>query len=336
MSQRCRVNFITLQRVERIYTPAKKALTAAGHEVADYPTLEALAADREAMAAMEVLFAMGEVKIDDAFMRAAPKLRAVVTPFIGTEGFDQKAATELGVAIANGQTVENYSSMAEATILMVLAALYDLDGAQRLMRENLPRPAQRPVTMLMRKTVGIIGFGKIGQSVAERLSTWNVRLTTYVRTPRPLPAYISAVPFNQLLAESDVVVVLTELGPETHHLLNAERLALMKPNVVFVNTARGSIVDEKALVELARQRPEMRLALDVFEVEPPTLDNPLREIPNAILTPHILGHTIDSAVATPVLLTQNIMAAVEGKAPPCLRNPAVLTDAKGRWAKASA
>lgn len=333
MTQRCRVNFVLPLRMRSLCEPARQALVAAGHSIADYDALDALTADRPAMAGMDVLVAMGYLTIDGAIMKAAPRLRAIVTPFIGTEGFDHRSAAELGIVIANGQTVENYTSMAEATILLVLAALYDLPGAQRLLRENLRRPDQRSASMLMRKTVGIVGFGKIAQSVAERLSTWGVKLTTYVRTPRPLPSYISAVPFEQLLAESDVVIVLTDLRPESLHLLDGPKLALVKPDVVFVNTARGAIVDEPALVELARQRPAMRIALDVFETEPLPKESPLRDIPNAVLTPHILGHTVDSAAAGPLLLRENIMAVVEGRAPPCLRNPEAMTNPDGRWSR---
>ena len=201
------------------------------------------------------------------------------------EGFDVSAATENGILVANGQIAENTVSMAEAAVLFTLASLYDLHGTERYLRENLPRPSQVRARMLMGKTVGLIGFGKIGQAIAERLSVWGVRLVASVRTPRSMPAYVTSQSLDEVLATSDVVIMAASLTPESQGMLDLDALRRMKPDVVFVNITRGGIIPDDTLATLAAERPAMRLALDVFDPEPLKEDSPLRDLPNAILTP---------------------------------------------------
>lgn len=316
--------------VESLYRHALDVLANAGHATRWFKTPTAFHQDAR-LDELDVLVGVGPVGVGAEVMDKAPKLRAVISPVTGTEGFDEAAASARTILVVNGQITENYVSMAEATVTLILAALYDLNGSQRQLAENTARPPRPRARMLSGKTVGLIGFGRIAQSVAERLSTWNCRLLTTVRTPRALPAFVSAVPLEQLLAESDIVVVLTALTAETRHLLNAERLAAMKPNVVFVNVARGNIVDEAALVALARERPQMRLALDVFEVEPLPPESPLRSIPNAILTPHALGHTQETIDRLPAVLVENVERVMAGKVPDYVRNPDIVAGWLKRW-----
>jgi D-3-phosphoglycerate dehydrogenase len=178
--------------------------------------------------------------------------------------------------------------------------------------------------MLSGKTVGLIGFGQIAQSVAARLPPWQCKMIATVRKPRPLPDYVRAVPLDELLAESDVVVVLTGLNDETRGLLDAAKLARMKPDVTFVNVARGGIVDQNALARLASERPDMRIALDVFDPDPLEPDSPLRRLPNAILTPHMVGHTRETHERLPVVLLESIEKVIAGEAPDYVRNPQII------------
>src|SRR5947209_4832236 len=118
--------------------------------------------------------------------------------------------------------------------------------------------------MLNGRTVGIIGFGHIARAIARRLESWEVRLQTYVPRVRvPLPNGVARVELDELLETSHVVCVLASLNAKTRGMLNLQRLRLMKPDAVFVNTARGAIIDESALVQIARERPAFRIALDV-------------------------------------------------------------------------
>ncbi|MET0546020.1 MAG: NAD(P)-dependent oxidoreductase, partial [Caulobacterales bacterium] len=313
-----------------LMTPLANALAAQGHHIGRFKTTADFRAQPDALRKSDVIVTLDV--IDRAILRQAPNLRALVSPATGTEHLDEAAATELGVLVVNGQIPENSFSMSEAAALFILAALYDLNGAQDL----LCRPAgdtRRPhrPRMLMGKTVGLIGFGQIAQGLALRLSTWGVSMLAAVRTPRPLPDYVRAAPLETLLVESDVVVVLTPFTDETRGMLSPERLALMKEDAVFVNVARGGIADDDALAALAKARPNMRVALDVFSPEPLRINSPLRDLPNAILTPHAIGNTAELFSRLPVAMLENIQRLLKGELPDCIRNPAIIDSWLRRW-----
>lgn len=134
----------------------------------------------------------------------------------------------------------NFHSMAEATIMLVLAGLYDLNGSQDQLKSNWLRKGGMRATMLMGKTVGLIGLGQIARAVAERLRNWNVNIQAYAPQPiSPIPDFVTLCDLEYLLRTSDVVCVLASLNSASHRLLNAENLRLIKPEAVLVNTARG-------------------------------------------------------------------------------------------------
>lgn len=282
----------------------------------------------------DVLVAASSVRVTRELLASAPRLRAVVCPMIGVEGFDLPAASELGILVANGQVPENWQSMAEATVMLILTLLYDLRGSERCMRENLPHPLAPSARMLRGKTVGLIGFGRIAQGVARRLASWEVALRVYnPYQVEPLPEGVQPAGLEDLLRQSDVVCVLAALTDETRGMLDAAHLRLMKPDVVLVNTARGGIIDEAALVGLARERPEMRIALDTFAVEPLPSSSPLRALPNAVLTPHMVGHTRESMAALPRAALENVLSALRGEAPASTLNRQIVPAWERRWSE---
>ncbi|WP_336814936.1 NAD(P)-dependent oxidoreductase, partial [Bosea sp. MMO-172] len=303
---------------------AQDELQRRGHRVARFATRKDLIAAEGALESLEILAASSSFSADRELFVRMPRLRALVSPVTGVEGFDVSAATAHGILVANGQIAENSVSMAEATVLLILASLYDLHGTERCLRENLPRPPQVHARMLMGKKVGLIGFGKIGQAVAERLSVWGVRLAAYVRTTRPMPAYVAAQGLEEVLATSDVVIVAAALNPESRGMLDLDALRRMKPDVVFVNITRGGIVRDDSLAALAAERPAMRLALDVFDPEPLNENSPLRDLPNAILTPHMVGHTKESQARLPEAFCENLLAVAERRVPDYVVNPSVI------------
>lgn len=256
--------------------------------------------DDEALVAADIVVTPGKYSFTRVAMARTPRLRAVISPISGTENVDKAAATALGILVANGRMPENYESMAESTIMLILAALYDLHGVQRSLHEGTEPAAGR---MLRGRTVGLIGYGAIGHAVASRLAGWSVRIL--VATPRPpgdLPNHVRPATLAQVLRECDVVSLHYALNDETRGMLTPDLLARMKPDVVFINTARGGLYDEDALAALAHARPAMRLVLDTFAVEPLPVDSPLRAVSNAILTPHAIGHTREVLDAIPVVL----------------------------------
>jgi phosphoglycerate dehydrogenase-like enzyme len=288
-----------------------------------------LVGDRE-LAEAEVLLTPGASRCDRMLFAAAPRLRAIVSPVIGVEGIDLDAAAANGVVVCNSPIPENFEGVAEGTILLILAALYDLPGKMRLLSESRPAPAEFEARMLWRKTVGLVGYGRIAEGVARRLAGWDLRLLAHTRSERALPPHVESATLDDLLRESDVVVLLTGLNPETHHLIDEAMLAQMKPDVLIVNTARGAVADETALVRFARANPAARLALDVFETEPLPADSPLRDLPNAILTPHAIAGTREALVAIRHAAIENVAAVIAG-APRNVCNPQVLNAWRARW-----
>jgi phosphoglycerate dehydrogenase-like enzyme len=311
-------------------------LGALGHGVAYYDDSVAFQRAGASLAETDIVIAAPGFTCTKALMASAPRLRGVISPITGIDNIDADAASKLGIIVANGHIPENTESMAEATILLMLAALYDLHGTEAVLRHNLVRPARERARMLQRKTVGIIGFGQIAQAVVARLASWNVTIQAHARRPRADTDTVRFVGLEDLLATSDIVCVLTNLNTGSRGLLTAERLRLLKHGAVLVNTARGAIIDEDALIAVARERPDLRLALDTFTIEPLPATSPLRDIPNAILTPHMLGHTQESSDALPDAAVENTQRILSGELPLYLCNPDVVAKWQARWRSAPA
>jgi phosphoglycerate dehydrogenase-like enzyme len=318
-----------------IFDPIVDGLRQRAHKVVYYTDYGQFERDSETVLRLaQVLVAVSSFPCTRELMMRAPRLRALISPFIGTEGFDEAAATALGIVVANGQVPENFLSMAESTILLILASLYSLHWWEQELRDNRPHPARVPGRMLNGRTLGMIGFGHIARAIAQRLEAWEIRLQTY--TPRiraPLPTGIASVELDELLRTSDIVCVLASLNPGTQGMLGLDRLRLLKPEAVLINTARGGIIEEKALVQIARERPGLRIALDTFAQEPLPMDSPLRTLPNAILTPHAIGHTQESLDALTPAAIENVSRVLRGELPLYVRNPEVIPEWIRRWSR---
>ncbi len=323
--------------VDDLLVPVEQEMRRRGAKVIRFADADEVRANPAPMASMDVLFAVGMYPCTRELMAAAAQLRAVISPFTGTEGFDERAATELGIVVGNGQTSDNYNSMAEAAIMLILMSLYDVQRTQKVLRENLPRPheAELNARTLRGKTVGLIGFGKINQSIAAKLENWGVKIQAAVRRqPASVPSNVTIVTLDNLLATSDIVVLAVDLNASTRGMLNAERLEKIKPGAMFVNVCRGSIVDEAALVRLVKSGRIAALALDAFDTYPLPPDSPLRDLPRTILTPMIVGHTQETTAGLPVAAIESITRVLAGKPPLYVRNPEVLPAWQKRWSKA--
>ena len=312
-------------------------LRSSGHEVV-YFTDPARAAESREMPAADILIAASNLKCDRALMMASPKLRAVLYGAIGTDGIDLAAASELGIVVGHGPTAQNYRSMAEATVLLMLALLYDLRGSEEILRRNQPRPLELRGRMLAGRTIGLIGFGRIARTVAENLSSWGAKLQTYTRSPEraAIPREVRSVGLDELLATSDIVSIHATRNPQSEKLIGERELALMKPTALLVNTARGGIVDERALVQALQERRIAGAALDTFEAEPLSPHSALRRLDNVILTPHLLGHTRDLMESLEATLLESVGNVLAGAPPRYVRNPEVLARWGARWGKAAA
>lgn len=229
-----------------------------------------------------------------ADLELATRCRLVHKMGAGVNTIDVDAATRAGIAVAN-MPGANAPSVTEGTLLLMLAALRRLPVLDRATRAGRGWPSDPSLGETVRDiggcTVGLVGYGNIAKQVETVLKTLGARvLHTSTRDDghpdwRPLPA---------LLAASDIVSLHLPLTPATRHLLDRDALALMRPDAVLVNTARGPIVDEQALAEALRGGRLAAAGLDVFATEPVEPDNPLLALDNVVLTPHVTWYTVDT------------------------------------------
>lgn len=317
----------------QIMSAAEQAMIERGHMVARYRTPADMMADRAALAAADAMLISSNFQYPREILAAPSRLRATIFCASGTGTIDIDAATELGIAVGHGATPETYESLAEATILMILAVLYDLRQSEAILRENRARPPRAYGRMLKGKILGLVGFGKIARAVAERLQGWGVTIVAYMpRAPmKPLPAGVERVTLDDLMRRSDVVSIHASLTPQSRGLIDDRLLRAMKPGAYLINTARGGIVDEDALYRAAMEKRLAGVGLDVFAIEPLPADSKLRLIPGAVLTPHIFGHTVEGNASLDRTAIENLDRVFRGEPPLYIRNPDVLPRWQARW-----
>jgi phosphoglycerate dehydrogenase-like enzyme len=215
----------------------------------------------------------------------------------------------------------NAISVAEHTIMLMLAAYRRLPDMIALTRSGRWRMVmgESRYYELAGKTVGIVGMGKIGQEVVKRLKGWSTTIIYYDVFRRSAEQEaelgITYCDLDELFARSDVVTLHAPSTPETRHVVNAARLALMKPTAVLVNCARGDLVDEAALLDALNEKRILMAALDTLVQEPPPSDHPLTRHPNTIVTPHTAGPTWDSWPRRWANAYQNVARVGRGEAP---------------------
>ena len=265
---------------------------------------------------------------DRSVFEAAPDLRVVARVGVGTDSIDLDAATEAGVVVTTtpGANCETAADHALALILAAVRRIVEHDASVR--RGEWARGGELTPWSLHRATVGIVGYGEIGRAVARRLDAFGVDLL--VSDPALSAADgLRLVPLPELLARADVVSLHVPLGPGTRNLLSTEMLARLRPEAILVNTSRGAIVDEAALVDALASRRLRAAALDVFADEP-TVPPQLRALPNVVLTPHIGGLSVQSIAAMTEQATESVLAVLDGRPDPAtVANPAVLDPVAG-------
>ncbi|HXV43297.1 MAG TPA: D-glycerate dehydrogenase [Anaerolineae bacterium] len=282
----------------------------------------------EKVAGIDGLYCLLTEKIDDELLDAAgPQLKVVSQMAVGVDNIDVAACTRRGIPVGNTPGV-----LTEATADLTLALL--LGTARQLVRAAEAVKAGRWRTWeplgytgpdVYGSTVGIIGLGRIGLAVARRLQGFNVRLLYHNRRPNPAAAEVGAtwVELDTLLAESDFVSLHFPATPETRHFINAERLRQMKPTATLINTARGDVVDQNALIEAVREGVIAYAGLDVTTPEPLPAGNPLLSLPNATVLPHIGSASFSAREKMATMAAENLLAGLrEGRLPHCV-NPAV-------------
>ncbi|MHB8620488.1 MAG: NAD(P)-dependent oxidoreductase [Chloroflexota bacterium] len=298
-----------------------EAPVAGWHEFARGPRLAELLARADAVISMP-----GQPLPAEA-LRLARRARLVTSGVIGVDHIDVAAATELGLLVANCPTTENIVGVAEATIMLTVATLLQLERKQRSLRAGQWRP---PLAshLLWKKTVGLVGYGRIARAVETRLRGWDVKVQASD------PYVPGTLALDDLLRTSDVVSLHVVLTDETRNMIGRRELALMKPSAVIVNASRGGAIDETALAQAIDAGRIAGAAIDVFEQEPPSMDNPLlRCDPNrVILTPHSIGHNLETGPSGTRMAFENVERALRGSLPESVINPAVIPSWRERLA----
>lgn len=266
-------------------------------------------------------------------MDRTPKLRMFGTGGIGVHTIDSDAATERGILVVNSPSEEWALGVAESTILLMLAMNKRLRRIENtLINDQTDALAWQP-ELMSAQTIGIVGFGRIGRYVADRLRTWGCRILMYdpyvSEVPGEFQGVVEQTDFDTLLAESDQVSLHVVLTEETYHLMNADTLAKMKPSAVLINTARGANVDAEAFADAVERDVIWGGALDTFEDEPLALDSRLRGLDRerVILTPHRIGVSRQGWAGNQRLLVQSVFDAMAGKVP----GPVTNRDAIPKW-----
>ncbi len=304
----------------RVPNSALELLRADGEvEVADVEGALPRAELLRLIAGADAVLTLLHDRVDDEFFEAAgPGLRCVANVAVGYDNVDLEAAARRGVAVANTPGVLD-DATADLTMALILGAARRLGEAERLVRSG-EAWAWGMEFMLGRdlrgKRLGIVGLGAIGRRVAERARAFGMRIAYSGRHDAD-PAAVAALEaerldLDRLLASADVLSLHCPLSAETHHLIAAPQLALMKPEAILVNAARGQIVDEAALAEALRERRIAAAALDVYEQEP-RLHPGLLELENVTLIPHLGSATVETRRAMAELAARNAIAAVRGK-----------------------
>jgi D-3-phosphoglycerate dehydrogenase len=278
-----------------------------------------------------IMISTGDGNITRRVMEAAKELKVISKRAIGVGDIDVGAATSLGILITNTPLELHYLSVAEFTVSMILGLANNLKLADYRARRAMWRSVSN--TLLHRKTVGIVGLGRIGYRVAELLHPFELRLLSYdpyVPPERAKTVGVELTDLEILLKESDFVTLHAVETKETRGLISEARLRMMKPTAYLVNTARGILIDETALAKALKENWISGAALDVFQGEIPKPNNPLFDesiYDKTLFSPHAAALNPEVVWQLPLLQLENCLTALQGEVPKYAVNPEVVP----RW-----
>jgi len=269
-------------------------------------------------------------RIDREIMDAGPGLKVISTFSVGFEHIDVAAATKRGIYIGYTPGILTEAT-ADLAFSLLLGTARRITEAERFLRGRRWKTAFSPNLLLGTSVwggaLGIIGLGRIGKAVARRAKGFNMKVLYTKRSPLPRDEEanlgVEYRPLEELLEQSDFVSLHTPLTDETRHLMNEARLRLMKPTAILINTARGPVMDEAALIRALQEKRIGGAGLDVFEKEPVDATNPLFQLDNVVLLPHLGSATIQARSKMAEVAALNLLAVLHGEVPPCWLNPEV-------------
>jgi glyoxylate reductase len=249
-------------------------------------------------------------RVDAELLDACPDLKAIANMAVGTDNIDTDAAAERGIPVGNTPDVLT-DATADLAIALLLALARRIVAGAAVVRAGEWRPWQPAADLgadLAGATLGIVGWGRIGQAVARRAEGFGLAIVHSSRS--------SGIPLDELLERADFVSLHTPLTPATRHLIDAAALRRMKPTALLVNTARGGVVDQDALRAALHAGTIAGAALDVTEPEPLPADHPLLDAPNLLVVPHVGSATVRTRARMAELAVENLLAALAGRPMP--------------------
>lgn len=296
--------------------------------IASAPTGEAILAEGRDADALVV-----RAPIPPAFFERAPRLRLAVRHGVGLDMIPVEPATEAGVLVANVPGA-NAATVAEHVFFAGVALLRRYPQVSRDLREKgwaAARAHSDRGHELFGRTLGVVGFGAVGQAVARLGKAFGMELSAFVRRPETLPEGVGFRPLDRLFREADMLVLCVPLTPETRGMVSRALIAAMKPDAVLVNVARGPVVDEAALLEALQESRILGAALDVFSEQPLPPGHPFLSLANVILTPHMAGITEESMARMGIGAAEEVLRVLRGELPKELRNPEAVARYRARF-----
>ena len=294
---------------------AESTVAALGDEIevrwVDGPDREKLLA---AVPEADALLVRSATTVDAEVLAAAPKLKIVARAGVGLDNVDVESATERGVLVVNAPT-SNIHSAAEHALALLLAAARQIPAADASLREHTWKRSSFSGAEIFGKTVGVVGLGRIGQLVAQRLAAFETHIVAYdpyVSPARAAQLGIELLPLDELLARADFISVHLPKTPETAGLIDKDALAKTKPGVVIVNAARGGLIDEAALADAVTSGHVRAAGIDVFSTEPCT-DSPLFDLPQVVVTPHLGASTEEAQDRAGTDVAASVKLALAGE-----------------------
>ncbi len=277
------------------------------------------AADKEKLLAefgpsVRALGATPGTKVDAAMMQKLPQLEIIGSFGVGYDSVDAKWAGEHGIVVTNTPDVLN-EEVADTAIGLLLATIRQFPQADRYLREGkwLQKPFPLTVT-LQDRTVGVVGMGRIGKAIAKRLEAFNTPVVYHARNKADGVAYKHYPDLKAMARDVDVLIVITPGGAATKHLINKDVLEALGSNGIVINVARGSVIDEQALIEALRNKTILSAGLDVFEEEP-KVPQALIDMEHVVLLPHVGSASVHCRNLMGQLVVDNLVAWANGKPP---------------------
>jgi glyoxylate reductase len=313
---------IALGALERLRAIATVKINTDSSKIIAKPKLTA------AVRKCDILFSLLHDKIDRAVLAANPKLRAVTSMSITPDNIDVKEATKRGIVVTVVPPIvaESVADLHLGLMIAVARRMVEGDRSVRASRFPGSQSSHLVGSFVHGKTIGLVAVGRIGQATARRARGFGMRVIYW--GPRRKPEaerelQMEYMPLNQLLAEADFVSLHPPLNSETRHMISDREFALMKPSAFIINTARGAVIDEKALVRALKAKKIAGAGLDVFENEP-KVSPALLKMKNVVLTPHLGSAVMEVREQMANIVVDNIQALIDGRAPPNCVNPQVL------------